>query len=190
MRVTGGSLKRRLIPVPRGSVRPTTDRVRESLFAILAPKLNDASVLDLFAGSGALGLEALSRGAACVTWVEGDRNHYRALRRTVEHLSGMKGGNCVCSDVFRFLQRSIQAFDSWDIILVDPPYGQAERLQWREKILSILSSGPIVRSNGIVVFEQEAKQPVTTSPGWGLFKNKVFGNTRLLFYQRKPIDES
>jgi 16S rRNA (guanine966-N2)-methyltransferase len=124
MRITGGELGGRRIRVPRGSrdLRPTTERVREALFSILGD-LSGARVLDLFAGSGALAIEALSRGAAEATLVD---THPRAARRNVESVGLEDRAEVVRSDAARFLRRADEG--SFDLILCDPPYRLADRL--------------------------------------------------------------
>lgn len=122
LRIVAGSWGRRRLRVPRGHrVRPTPERVREAWMNMLGPELAGASVLDLFAGSGALGLEALSRGAARVTFVETDARALECLRANIEELGAGDRSTVVRSDVFGFLGRS--GPELFDIALADPPYG-------------------------------------------------------------------
>jgi 16S rRNA (guanine966-N2)-methyltransferase len=122
LRITGGELGGRRIRVPGGDVRPTTERVREALFSILG-EVADTRVLDLFCGSGALAIEALSRGAAEATLV--DKNPATA-RRNLEALELTDRARTVRSDAARFLRRSEPS--SFDLVLCDPPYRLADRL--------------------------------------------------------------
>jgi len=123
MRVIAGRLRGRRIDAPAGRlVRPTYDRVRESVFGSLGDRGDGARVLDLFAGSGALGIECLSRGAASVTFVERDREALAALRRNLEAL-GIAGLAVVAPcDALRFLGRGAGRA-RFDLVFVDPPYG-------------------------------------------------------------------
>jgi 16S rRNA (guanine966-N2)-methyltransferase len=122
LRITGGELRGRRLRVPKGDVRPTTERVREAVFSILGD-LAGARVLDLFCGSGALGFEALSRGAAEATLVDTDP---RTARDNLRQLGLADRASTVRADAVRFLRRADQA--SYDLVLCDPPYRLADRL--------------------------------------------------------------
>jgi 16S rRNA (guanine966-N2)-methyltransferase len=123
LRITAGELGGRRIRTPRGgAVRPTTERVREALFSILG-EIGGARVLDLFCGTGALGIEALSRGAAEATLVDRDA---RLARRNVEDLGLADRATVVRSDAARFLRRAQPG--GFDLVLCDPPYKLADRL--------------------------------------------------------------
>lgn len=129
MRIVAGEKRRLKLECPRGAeTRPTLERVRESLFAHLEPLLRGARVLDLFAGAGTLGLEALSRGAACATFVESSRPALQALKANLQRLDLSERAAVVPEEVFRFISRGPRR--PYDLILADPPYGQslAERL--------------------------------------------------------------
>jgi 16S rRNA (guanine966-N2)-methyltransferase len=126
LRITGGRWGGRRIKAPRGTTaRPTADRVREALFSILGP-LDDALVLDLFAGSGVLGLEALSRGARGATWVERDRQVQRVLAGNLDAFD-LPGG-LRRQDALGFLRASQTAGGQYDLVLLDPPYRLAPAL--------------------------------------------------------------
>jgi 16S rRNA (guanine966-N2)-methyltransferase len=121
VRVIAGAARGRRLRVPAGEVtRPTADRVKEALFSSLQPCLAGARVLDLYAGAGGLGLEALSRGAAAVTFVESDRRALQALRDNVE-VVGLPGATVVALDVRRALATEL-AGGPFDLALLDPPY--------------------------------------------------------------------
>jgi 16S rRNA (guanine966-N2)-methyltransferase len=129
MRIIAGTWKgHRLKPLKGGGVRPTTDRVREAWMSALGGTLHGLSVVDLFAGSGALGLEALSRGAAEVVFVERSKSALRVLEANIEHLGAGEEVTVVTDDVFRYLG-SLGA-GRFDVALADPPYatGDADRL--------------------------------------------------------------
>ena len=122
LRITGGELGGRRIRVPRGDVRPTTERVREAIFSIVGD-VAGARVLDLFCGSGALAIEALSRGAAEATLVD---TRPATARRNLEALGLAERARTVRSDAARFLRRAEAS--SFDLVLCDPPYRLADRL--------------------------------------------------------------
>jgi 16S rRNA (guanine966-N2)-methyltransferase len=147
MRIVAGSCKGATIHAPKGrDTRPTSDRVREAVFAILG-SVEAANVLDLFAGSGALGLEALSRGAASATFVESDPSAVKTIERNLEKL-GLEG-RIVRSDVARYVART---HERYDVVFVDPPYEMVEslRMPLAEHLPRVLSEG------GSVVFESAA----------------------------------
>ncbi|HEU0303692.1 MAG TPA: 16S rRNA (guanine(966)-N(2))-methyltransferase RsmD [Gaiellaceae bacterium] len=125
MRIVAGTRKGAHIYAPKGrDTRPTSDRVREAAFAMVG-SVEGARVLDLFAGSGALGLEALSRGAASTVFVESDRRAVAVIRRNLEKL-GLEGARIVRSDARRFLATTDERYD---VVLVDPPYEMVESLR-------------------------------------------------------------
>ena len=123
MRVVAGTAKGRRLTAPRGErTRPTADRVKEALFSSLGPRLPGASVLDLFAGSGALGIEALSRGAAHATFVERDRRALSALRGNLEVTGLTERATVVADDVVRTLRDGAPPGAPYDVVCCDPPY--------------------------------------------------------------------
>ena len=120
MYIIGGQCRRRKLSSPKGgNVRPTTGRLREALFDICQPFIEDATVLDLFAGTGAVGLEALSRGARSATFVEMDRSVVRCLQKNIKDLDFENAATVLCGDAFKVVPQLGQSFD---IIYVDPPY--------------------------------------------------------------------
>src|SRR5919197_3165999 len=126
MRVVAGQFKGHRLRSPRRTTRPTLDRVREALFSMLGT-LDDLAVLDLYAGSGALGIEALSRGAAHATFVDSDAAAIRAIRENVERTRA-EGARPVRSDALAFLRSAARHGERWDLVFCDPPYRLAARL--------------------------------------------------------------
>ena len=148
MRIVGGSRRGARIFAPKGrDTRPTSDRVREAAFGILGA-VDDLAVLDLFAGSGALGLEALSRGAASATFVESDPAALEAIERNLAKLE-LEGARVVRSDVVKHLAGTT---DRYDLVFLDPPYEMVEslRMPLAEHLPRVLAEG------GFVVFETAA----------------------------------
>ena len=127
VRIIAGSRKGARIFAPKSETRPTGDRVREAAFNLIGP-VDDMAVLDLFAGSGAMGLEALSRGAASAVFVESDRDAQRAIERNLEKL-GLKGARIAKQDARRALAAETAAGSRYDLVLVDPPYRMFDSLQ-------------------------------------------------------------
>jgi len=175
VRIIAGSRKGSRITAPKGlDTRPTGDRVREAAFNLIGP-VDDASVLDLFAGSGAMGMEALSRGAQSVVFVESDREACRAIDRNLEKLT-LTGARVVCDDVLRFLATERSRYD---LVLVDPPYEMVESLQM--PLSTYLPA--VLAENGLLVFESSARLepdlPLTkrTTRRYGSARLTLFGHT-------------
>src|SRR5688500_699870 len=147
MRIVAGRWGSRRLEAPRGSeVRPTADRVREALFSILGDFVQDARVLDLFAGSGALGLEALSRGASAATFVDSAAAAVAAVEANLAALGGE--AEVSRSDALRFLHAAPGQTRQYDLVLLDPPYSLAERLgrDLSEALPAVLAPAALVVS--------------------------------------------
>ncbi|HZR93935.1 MAG TPA: 16S rRNA (guanine(966)-N(2))-methyltransferase RsmD [Gaiellaceae bacterium] len=174
MRIVAGSRKGARIFAPRGpGTRPTSDRVREAAFDLVGP-VEGATVLDLYAGSGSMGLEALSRGAASAVFVESDREACRAIARNLAKL-GLAGAETACSEVLRFLAVERRRFD---LILVDPPYELVESLAMR--LARHLPS--ILADDGVVVLESSARlQPEL--PPLRVRTSRRYGSARLTLFE-------
>ena len=187
MRISGGILAGRPFKTPRGSLRPTKEQVREALFASLGERTVGSRVLDLYAGSGALGLEAWSRGAAHVCFVERDRRVLQTLQANVRGLCGQRERptRCAQGDVMSFLEKERPA-KPYDIVLADPPYDRESRRGLLEKTLRVLGGPRILASDGMLVFEQSAAESAVEVEGWRLSRDKAYGDTRLLIYVRDP----
>lgn len=184
IRITAGKWRGRLLKVPRGEIRPAQDRVRLAVFSSLADRVPNARTLDLFAGTGAYGLEALSRGAASASWVENDRRVLAVLRENVANLCGPGGDTAVvCADALRFLERG-GGNAPYDLIFADPPYDQCG--DWLKKILSVLNSRSILKSSGLLVVEQSVHTPAVTREGWQSIKRRVYGETQIDYIAANP----
>lgn len=172
-------MRGRTLEAPKGTqVRPTYDRVRESLFAILDPVLSGASVLDLFAGSGALAVESLSRGAASATLVESDRSVLAVASENLERL-GLSGAcNLRRCDALRFLSRDAVGQD-FDLVFVDPPYESG----LQEPTLELLAAWGALRPGAVVVLERAAGSSIAASYG-RLVRSRTqrYGSTEVDIY--------
>ena len=187
MRITGGEMCGRKLKVPPGDkVRPTQDRVREALFSILMNVIPDAVFIDLFAGSGAVGLEAYSRGARSVVWVEKDPRHVALLKENIAALVPGKGEVASC-EVARWLKgpgRGRQA----DVVFADPPYA-AGREQGFADMMGLMAESRVLRPGGVFVAEMpEAKQAEAVA-GWALLRDRTYGHTRLAVYKLAPEEK-
>ena len=169
--------------MPAKGTRPTTDRVRESLFNVLDARLDfdGAVVLDLYAGSGALGLESLSRGARSALFVESDRRAAAVISRNVAEL-GVRGAVVRCAPVSVVLAGAGRPAD---LIFADPPY--EVRATEVESHLAALASGGWLAEDAIAVIERGTGGPVLNWPaGWESYKERRYGDTRLEMAQWAP----
>ncbi len=179
-----GVLGGRRITVPPRGTRPTTDRVRESLFNVLTARmdLDGASVLDLYAGSGALGLEALSRGAATAVFVEADQRAAAVIGQNIETL-GVAGATVRRGAVAAVLATG--ADRPVDLVLADPPYDVgADEI---EDVLSELTTRGWAADGTVAVVEREASGAQLQWPaGWAVWPHRKYGDTRLEMAQLQP----
>jgi 16S rRNA (guanine966-N2)-methyltransferase len=181
-RIIGGVAGGRRIAVPPRGTRPTTDRVRESLFGILTARLDltGLAVLDLYAGSGALGLEALSRGAASATFVESDRRAATVLERNIATL-GLPGATLRRGPVAAVIAAGAAA--PVDLVLADPPYDV--HTNEIEALLSALVDHGWVSEGSVVVVERATGGPALSWPfGWEAWQQRAYGDTRLELAER------
>jgi 16S rRNA (guanine966-N2)-methyltransferase len=172
VRIIAGRRKGARIFAPKGKdTRPTGDRVREAAFNLIGP-VDGASVLDLFAGSGAMGLEALSRGAATAVFVESDREACRAIDRNLDKL-GLAGATVLCRDV---LQALAAATRTHDLVLCDPPYGFADH----ERLAPYLARA--LAPDGLLVYETAAREEPQID-GLQIRTSRTYGSARLTLFE-------
>jgi 16S rRNA (guanine966-N2)-methyltransferase len=179
VRIVGGEARGRpLRAVPGRSTRPTSDRVRQSLFDALGQRCDGLRVLDLFAGTGALGLEALSRGALAATLVDQDKNACAVALRNATSLGYGDRCRVVREDVFRALPR---LDGPYDLIFSDPPYA-ARAIQ---PVLDMLAKNALLAEGGRAVLEKDRREPLPEVPaGLRLVEERRYGDTVLLFVER------
>jgi 16S rRNA (guanine966-N2)-methyltransferase len=171
MRIIAGSHRGHRIAAPAGrETRPTSDRVRENAFNLIGP-IDGADVLDLFAGSGALGLEALSRGAGSATFVESGREACRTINANLDKL-GLRG-TVLCQDVARLLQRERRRYD---LVLCDPPYDY-EHGRIAAHLVGALDEG------GLLVYESSGRDEPPDVPGLAVRTSRKYGSARLTLYE-------
>ena len=181
MRIIAGKAGRTAIKVPPAVARPTTDFVRQAIFSILAETVDGARSLDLFCGSGALGLEALSRGAASCVFVD---EHRQAVSVTEENLrkARLEGGRCVRAEVFHFLGRDT---GTYDLILADPPYWKGHGdTDLAAKLLALESLPPRLADGGHLVIEISSAQATPASPHFQLLSRREYGSSAILILTR------
>ena len=172
MRIIAGANRGARIFAPKGeATRPTSDRVREAAFNLIGP-VEAATVLDLFAGSGAMGLEALSRGAAAATFVENDRDACRTIERNLEKL-GLTGAAVLQRDVFQALAADRRTYD---LIICDPPYGFDQDTRIAPYLARALTP------DGLVVYETTSRREPALD-GLRVRTSRTYGSARLTLFE-------
>ena len=180
VRIIGGRWRGRKLPVVDGQgLRPTTDRVKETLFNWLQFELADAKVVDLFAGSGGLGFEALSRGAAQCQFVETWAPGIQKLRDNIQQLQA--NAQVHSTGALEFIASS--APGSIDIVFIDPPFGQA----WIEKIIPAIEARQVLNANAWIYIESGTDERVVSWPAdWHLHREKTAGQVCYRLFQFRP----
>lgn len=179
MRVIAGSAGGIRLVVPKRGVRPTMDRVKAAIFSSLANRVIGARVLDLFAGSGALGIEALSRGATSVLFVDEDRQSIAAIEKNLTATNLI--GRVRQEDVFDFL-RGCNFVDKFHIIFADPPYEKMRSGEpFTEKLLANDVLPQLLDPEGIFVLEKPPGETLPNTKLWRSIRHKTYGATEVLF---------
>ena len=180
MRIIAGSLKGRRLKAPTWEgLRPTSDKLRETLFNVLGPRVVGARVLDFYAGTGAVGLEALSRGAAHVTFVDQDKRALRLIEANLRH--------CGVTDRYVII-RTLQSLPakSFDLAVLDPPYDEPDLTA------SIAAAEPLIATGGWLLLEHARRRPAPLrAGGLALTRDLVSGDSALAFYEAQlnsPVD--
>ena len=185
MRVIAGAAGGIRLDVPKTDVRPTMDRVKAAIFSSLGEEIIGARVLDLFAGTGALGIEALSRGAASALFVEDNSAAIAVIERNLAKTNLI--GQIRRQDVFSFL-RSAQAREPFKVIFADPPYEKAK--SGGEFTSLLLEDGKLagmLEPSGIFVLEKRPSEQVPRMPLWKVVRARAYGASEVLFLQRAGI---
>ena len=177
MRITGGSGRGTKLRVPAGDrVRPTSDKVKQALFNILGEQVSGAVFLDLYAGTGGIGIEALSRGASRAVLVDDSRKSLQVIRRNVEQAGCGDAAQVIAAKAESFIRKAAERFD---IVFLDPPYTQEI-----ERLLDLIAGSELLEPDAIVVAEHFKKQPSPESAGrLSLYREARYGDTVLAFYQ-------
>ena len=183
MRVIAGRARGRPIACPKGrSTRPTSDRVRESLFAIIGERVNAARVLDLFAGSGSLGIEALSRGAELCVFVERDRGVCRVIIDNLRTLDMQRQAMVVCADAIAAVGKSRGAVSEhapYDLVFADPPYV----LEIAELLISRIDTSRLLAGDGLLVVEHTLRADWPARLGdLERIRQERYGDSSISFY--------
>ena len=199
MRVISGKFKRRALAAPEGTetTRPTSDRVKESIFNIIAPYVSNSLSLDLFAGTGALGIEALSRGAQHVVFVEKNAAALNILQKNLDHVQAEKNSYTVVNaDVESFLQNPQKYLArhpqgesfaaSIHLIFADPPYA----LDWYDRAIAQFEQARVCASNCLVVLEMAHGRELLVPQDslWHREDERKYGKTRLELWRRTSME--
>jgi 16S rRNA (guanine966-N2)-methyltransferase len=185
MRVIAGSAGGIQLDVPRRGVRPTMDRVKAAIFSSLADAVIGQKILDLFAGTGGLGIEALSRGASSILFVDNDRQSIATIEKNLAKTK--LDGRVRQQDVFEFLRRS-SFKEKFGIIFADPPYEKTPTGErFTEKLLRDNSLPKLLEPDGIFVLEKRPAEELSESPFWKVSRRKTYGATEVLFLQQAPV---
>lgn len=180
LRITGGALRGRPLQCPPGEgVRPTGARVREALFSILGQRLDGRRVLDLFAGTGALGVEAGSRGASAVVFVERSTEHLPSLRTNVSLLGDR--GRVEVGDAFGALSALAARGEQFELVFLDPPYRQALA---DRALLQLAGTPSVLATDAVVLVETARGEPVAVPAGLRLDGTRHYGDTALHLFRR------
>lgn len=183
MNIIGGIYRGRVIAMPRGvKIRPTSNKVREALFNILGQDLTGKAVLDLFAGSGALGLEAISRGAGRVVFVDNDGRCIRAIKANLKKLVPGIDIRVTQLNALQAIKKLSADKEGFDIVFMDPPYHEG----WTKKTLINLGQCDILKNLGIVVSEHHKKEETAERAGRLVrFRQSRYGDTVISFYKNE-----
>ncbi len=184
MRVVAGTARGTVLKTPDGMLtRPTADRVKEAVFSILHFDVQDAVVLDLFGGTGQLGIEALSRGAKRAVFVDHQQKACELIKENLRRTKFEKSASVVRGDYLEYLKRTKEQFD---IILLDPPYAEI----FLENALNCIAEIDILRDDGIIVTERPVEKALTIElPGYSRSRDYKYGKTLITLYRRESAGE-
>lgn len=183
MRVIAGTVRGRKLETPLGmDTRPTTDRIKETLFNMLQFDLPGCNFLDLFSGSGQIAIEALSRGANKAVLVENDKNAAGIIQANLEKTGFAEQASLIKQDVFVALQ-TLEYKDKFDFIFMDPPYNQ----ELEKRVLEYLTMSSLVDSDTMIIFEASLETDISylDQLGYDLIKDKRYKTNKHIFVQRK-----
>ena len=182
MKILTGALRGQTLSfTPNVRLRPTADKVRKAIFDALRGALEGAQVLDLFSGTGALGIEALSAGAKAVTFVEIDRRQSSRILENLRRLKLLDRSRVMTADALKAVRDFSRRGLSFDFIFMDPPYGRG----LDRKLMDALSESPAVNEGGIVVLECRRNEDAPGEKGrLKMIRSKVYGDARVVIYSR------
>ena len=183
MRVIAGSAKRLQLKTVEGmDTRPTTDRIKETLFNMISAYLADSNFLDLFSGSGAIGIEALSRGAACAVFVEQSKKAMECIKENLRYTKLADKAEVYETDVLNALNR-LEGKKTFDYIFMDPPYNQLHE----KRVLEYLSNSTLLSADGIIIVEAslETDFSYVKELGFSIIKEKMYKTNKHIFLEKE-----
>lgn len=188
MRIISGTSKgKKLRPLRGQAIRPTSDRVKESIFNILGEEVEGKHVLDLFAGTGNLGIEALSRGAIRAVFVEREKSAIDLIKQNLSHCGFNDRSHIIRGEVERAIPQLRRKGEVFDLIFMDPPY----RKGLAQETLEILHAQPVHHEDSILVIEHDRREPLPdTVAGWNLVRQRRIGDTVIYFLTPREDDHS
>ena len=177
MRIVSGCARgTALIPPPDSRTRPTADRIKEDLFNIIAPSVAGSYFLDLYSGTGQIGIEALSRGAARAVFIESDKRAVELIHKNIAK-SKLGDATVIRSDALRALRREDLSDQPFDIVFLDPPYEKDEL----SEVLQALTDSRQLRDEALIIAEQAVKAPAINTPDLHVYKLKQYSTSKLTF---------
>lgn len=188
MRVIAGSAKSLPLKAPRqNTTRPTTDRIKETLFNIIAPYIPGCRFLDLFSGSGGIGIEALSRGASEAVFVEQDRAALSVIRQNLRFTHLEEHARVIGLDVLK-AAASLKDEKAFDVIFMDPPYDH----ELERRVLEILQNSRCVHEDTLIIIEASAETDFSylESLGYQMMREKTYGTNRHVFVKKRSGDQA
>lgn len=186
MRVIAGTARRLLLKTPEGlGTRPTSDKIKETLFNMLMPYLPGAVFVDLFAGSGGIGIEALSRGAVKAYFVENSNKAFECVVQNLEHTHLRDKAVVLKQDVFSAIRGSIK--DVADIVFLDPPYNQ----EYERRVLELFREVPFINEDTLIIVEVPLKNDMEYAPDFGfeIIKQKKYKTNKHIFIKKSTDNE-
>ena len=177
MRLTGGEGKGRKLADPPNGVRPTSGRAKELLFQLIRDRIYDAHVLDVFAGTGALGIESLARGASKAVFIEKDRKVVKIISDNLRKCRFEDRSTIISGDALKKLKQGGKLSAPFDLIFIDPPYAQEVFTQ----LLETIAEENILAENGLLIFEASSRLDLEIPKEWQLDDERKLGDTKLLF---------
>ena len=193
MRVIAGTAKGTRLKAGRGlDIRPTPDRVREAIFSIIGEKVVGSVFLDLFSGTGALAIEALSRGASKAVLVESSQKSVRIIKANIEAARFNDTAQIIASDVYKFIRLTAAQTGQFDIVSADPPYlkkpSAGPGISLAEKTLRELNQSDIINHNGLILIEHPGAETIASNGVLKPLYTRQYGTTAVSFFKKETIN--